>query len=342
MPRWFVLILVGLGWLGGCAGKGTPPPVAPDLVAAPLIEAPATPPAVVIGPTILPELELQALESSEPPWLSRPAENTLQVIQQANKRASRPPRREHFEGAIARLPHQPGFLYTLPVGVDAPLTVMIPADEELIMYQGLDTKRWVVKVPEDHESGTPMYLLIAPREPKLKGRLTVVTTKAAYMMELQSQEHPGLAAVSWVLPAQANGKPRYDFLAPGEYRVGYKVEVLAGHPVWAPSTQEIAVWDTGPRGKTLIRFPEAMLTHHAPVLYSIGPDGQRQPVNYRKRGLYYEVDQLMVQAELRVGHDDDAGAEVVRITRVAPYRAIRCPGASECPTHAPRRDGGLS
>ena len=302
----------------GCTKSLAPP--APRLAMLPDVPAPVTAPAVVVAP-VLPMDEMIRLEQSEP---TIRLEDPTQIIAEANARATVSASRGRFDGAILRWSHIPGNLYRVEVGVDAPLTIIIPEDEDYVMSAGLD-HRWILKIPEDRLPGTPLHILLIAPEAKLKGRLTLVTSRAALMMEVRSREHGGLAAVTWALPTAY--KPPYDFLAPGEYRVGYDVAITSGQPIWAPTSAQ--VWDVPKRGKTLILFPPERLTHDAPTFYVIGRDGAKQLTNYRVRGQWYEVDRLFERAELRVGHDEYA--EVVTITRGQGYRQLRCPGAAECP-----------
>lgn len=310
----------------GCAATLPPPAPRLELLPDADVAEPPTPPATLQA--FIPVEELTRLQASEPP---HPAENPLTVITEANTRAAVLPTRGRFDGSIWRIPHVPGHLYQLTVGVDAPLTLIIPAGEEYLMSGGLDA-RWLLKIPETRTPGSDMHLLLIAPEPKLKGRLTLVTSKAAYMMEVRSQEKPGLVAVAWQLPSPQVPAARETFLAAGEYRTGYEVTVEAGQPIWTPASTQI--WDVPRRGKTLIRFPDELQTTEAPVLYVLGPDGEKQLTNYRIRGAWYEVDRRFERGELRLGHD--AHAEVVTITRGAGYQAFRCPGDTRCPPEVTR------
>lgn len=312
------VLLIGLILLMGCAAK----PYVSDAPRLPLLPEPAPMAAVstVTVTAMLPEPEAQRLMASEPP---SPETSPAAVLASAHAHARILPQRRYFDGAILRYPHVPGNVYRVTVGIDAPLTIIIPADQRYVMSAGLD-QRWVLKVPEaSQEPGQEYFLLLIAPAPKLTSRLTIITDRAAYFLEVVSQVGPGLTSISWDLPAVV--APADDFLAHGEYRVGYTIHVASGSPIWTP----LQVWDVPRRHKTLILFPVERLTHEAPVLYVLGADGTKQLVNYRPRGQWYEVDRLFERGELRVGHDESA--EVVQVVRSRDYRALRCPGQEGCP-----------
>ena len=74
--------------------------------------------------------------------------------------------------------------------------------------------------------------------------------------------------------------------------------------------ETLGVFDDG--RKVYIQFPDMLDRVEAPALFIVKKDGKVQLVNYRKKGMYYEVDRLFERADLRVGSGNDV--EVVRIT----------------------------
>lgn len=262
-----------------------------------------------------------AAPSPLPPRMGRAA------IDAALRQSTVYPTDRDFDRAVVRFPYVPDVLYHLDIGTDAPMLLMFPPGEEVLLVGGLDRKRFVVTEQMERVDGDPTRYKVEAIEAGVCGRLTVSTVKADYFMEVCSHEKPGLVAVGWKHPPGSDPVPvAQTFPAPGLYRIGYRWETPRGHP--APVWNPIWIGDTADHGKTLILFPKERLTTAAPILLVDGPGGTRQVTNGRGRGQWYEVDRQFHSAELRVGHDEHA--EVVRIRQEA-LSWVRCPGDAGCP-----------
>jgi type IV secretory pathway VirB9-like protein len=322
---WWVLgliLCVAILWLTGCASMDPAMPSAqPDPIAVAdaqdaerrrQVEASLQRPIMPAVPIV---------EFDEPPL-----KNPVPTITQANTRALMTPRPEWFARGTLYFPYRAGALYQVYTSVNQPTTFAFPPDELLLRYVGLEGKeRWTVVQSDLDDGGVKQSILVVmPNEPKLKGGLTLVTTKSFYHLQLISQAETGVLDVRWRRPEDPvpKARVRYDT---GALHVGFDIALVKGSPLWKPTQ----VWDTGLQGKTVIAFPPELEVTNAPLVFVPNAAGQLEQVNYRKLGTRYVVDLVAPQLELRIGLDD--AAEVVRISRAKNYRWIRCPGSAECP-----------
>ncbi len=88
----------------------------------------------------------------------------------------------------------------------------------------------------------------------------------------------------------------------------YRIHAKGRRPDWMP----LRVFTDG--HKTYIAFPASVSsgTVEAPPLFVLSPKGDVQLVNYRQRGNYYIVDQVIQRGELRLG---EAPQQIVSIER---------------------------
>jgi type IV secretion system protein TrbG len=309
-----LLVLVVWMLLAGCA---TVPPVPP------MVHVPDPPPVVVEptalspAPPSLPAEEWERLMSSEPGW---PPENPLTAITQATRRATLAPTAQAFVRGVLQFPYRPGAIYRIDVAVTGTTHLSFPAGERILVYGGLRPTDWFVQRVDGEGLQEASHLLITPQERQRRGRLTIVTSKGVYYLDLRSHEEVGVTGVIWHHPEAAVRAPR------GRAEIvhrGYTVTVESGAPAWVPAAE--AIWDAG--GKTYIQAPAIMAHLSAPVIY-VRHGAARHLVNYRLRGTLFVIDRLAQAFELRLGND--AGAEVVVVSRGDEYQALRCPGPPEC------------
>jgi type IV secretion system protein VirB9 len=288
----------------------------PEPVVAPVMSAAPTPSMQV-------ELTLDAYEArDEPPAM------TLKTITRANERAVIRPK--SFNGAEVIFPYKPGAIYRIDTAVRYPVHLVFAPGEQVLM-RGLggdaDKQKWTVEhadpaeVPVEQEQ-----LLIQPNDPKAKPRrMTIVTDRGRYYLQLHAHLDAGLVAVSWKHPPKVPSSG--GLFPPGRYYTGYAITPKGkSRPPWTP----IRVIDTGAKGQTIIEFPPELGAMEAPMLYVMGPSG-RQLVNRREYQHFYIVDRLFDEAELLLG----VGKQqvVVKLARlpVAQRQVISCPTDPQCP-----------
>ena len=229
----------------------------------------------------------------------------------------------------------PGTMYTLTVGMAAPLDVVLGQGEQVRNIVGGErtptetnqTARWEVKEGADGLQETlRQHLFFSPIAPGLRTGFIVTTTHRTYYLTCKSVTTSPVRVVRWRYPLEG-AKPKAppepgllpDPAQPKHYHVGY--ELVGSKPSWQPRQ----VVDDGQ--KTYIIYPEVTLFESVPMLRLVGPHGP-QLVNARQFLNVVIVDQLVPRAELRVGRGEHA--EVVTITRGA-MRTIACPGDEACP-----------
>jgi len=91
---------------------------------------------------------------------------------------------------------------------------------------------------------------------------------------------------------------------------GYRVTAESGaEPKWMPRR----VFTDG--RKTYIGFPRDLATTSAPPLFVLGREGEAQLVNYRVKGGYYVIDQVIERAELRLGKEPQQVVSIIRMSK---------------------------
>lgn len=312
-----LLSLLGCVLLG-CATTPTPPQLS---ITPPLAGHPEPIAVVADAESVAPDL----------PVLPVTPMQAVNAIAEANREALVRPSRAHFRGAQVVYPVCEACIYAVELAYQTPTHLVWPPGEMFIRSAQDEWFQVEQKVlgepPQDHVLVVSKLSRAAfPEIAKRSFRMTVLTTKAVYHLQLRTQDDPGrsMTSITWQHPAPP--KPLHAWL-PGAYYTGYDV---LGDPSRPPLWTPLGVWDTGTRGQTLIRFPAAVGTATAPVLYVLGPDGAKHLTTVTPRGSWYVVDQLFEAAELRVGHEDPS-AQVVTLRRGASYRVVSCPGADACP-----------
>ena len=96
--------------------------------------------------------------------------------------------------------------------------------------------------------------------------------------------------------------------------LSFNYELEGDDPPWRP----IRAFDDG--SQVFIEFPASLAQGEAPPLFVRGEGGRTELVNYRVRGLYYVVDRLFAEAELRLG---ERRQKVVRVIRTDANRRRR-------------------
>ena len=197
--------------------------------------------------------------------------------------------------------------------------IALQPGERVVAVSAGDTTRWVIA---DTVSGSGedalTRILVKPVAQDLATNLIVVTDRRAYHLELASTPETYMASVSWryphdeLLALERRNRAAEDAPAPvvdsgldlADLRFRYRIE--GDDPPWRP----VRVFDD--TRKVYIQFPARIDQGEAPPLFTVGPSGKAELVNYRVKGRTYIVDRLFAAAELRLGEDPQ---QVVRIAR---------------------------
>lgn len=237
-------------------------------------------------------------------------------VEAANRAALQEPRKEGFVDSVQVYPWAEGGVYRLYTAPGHITDIALQPGEVLTAVAAGDTARWIVG---DTTSGSgpsrQVHILLKPSASGLSTNLVITTDRRIYRLQAEATQRTAMAAVSWTYPgdgllALAGTDPSPLGLASGEtaepqlFDFGY---VLKGDkPSWRP----VRIFNDG--RQVFIEFPPGFASDQAPPLFTRGPDGQSELVNYRVRGRFYVVDRLFAAAELRLGQKKQ---QVVRIER---------------------------
>jgi len=292
------------------AVRQDPPPPAPP---------PPPPPGTVFGP-VLPVADIKAVGNLPP----------AQSVQEANRKALYEPTRANYINAAQVYPYYENALYRLYTATGEVSDVALQPGEALSAISAGDTVRWVVgNTTSGNGKDRQVHVLVKPVQAGLNTDLVILTDRHAYHLKLQSTDHTGMAAISWSypsesliikasadnIPTQAASEPIDRGIAVEDIKFRYTI--TGDNPPWRP----VRAFDDG--HKVYIEFPARIDQGDAPPLFTVGPDGGTQLVNFRMRGNYYVVDQLFGAAELRMGQDKQ---QVVRISRTDGTPAAKAGG----------------
>ena len=195
----------------------------------------------------------------------------------------------------------------------APLrvTVVTLAPGETVVSRAAgDTLRWQIgETRSGSGAGERVHVLLKPLERGLATNLVLATSGRLYLLALQSGSPDDFdQTVAWTYSAEVAAD---EVLEPRPMDARYRITPEGRAPRWTP----LAVLTDGAR--TEIIFPDELASIEAPVLIGRQPDGSPRLLSYRQSGSRYLVDEVVEDAELRVG---GARPKIVRIRRL--------PGAS--------------
>ena len=295
-------------------------------------DPPPTPPTVAIAGGVLNPGDVapaadQLLKVPDADDEAKASEASYSVIDRANRESSDDPDATTYFNAIQVYPFDPGRLYQIYTAPFRITDIALRPGEKIVGEPASgDTVQWAIARGKSMEGGVEQqHIYLKPFRPGLHTNLIINTDQRTYLCLIHSYKETFMAGVKWRYPREeiASMTARTD--ATNEARkstsnvvsldslnMGYRIEVVEGHPRWKP----IQVFDDG--AKTIIRFPNSMSVREAPALFVLRND-ETQLVNYRVRsrpgmiGVDFEIDRLVDRAELRLGQDDNA--EVVEITR---------------------------
>ncbi len=311
--RNLVLLLSLSGVLVACA---TPPPLEalPDeLVPAARLPEPPKPVEVVEIPKLLP---LPGQLKPKPQLSESAAVDPRGAVSVAREAARVEPTLDNYVNATQLWPYSPDALYQVYTSPERVTDIALEAGETLISVSAGDTVRWVIG---DTLSGTGteerVHVLVKPVRADLTTNLVVHTNRRSYHLELTATPDTWMAAVAWRYPLDRlamlkTNTANAEAVAPvatgvALERLNFRYSITGDSPAWRP----LRAFDDGE--KVYIQFPAGV--SDLPPLFTVGPKGQVELVNYRSRPPYYLVDRLFEAAELRLGADSQ---QAVRISRL--------------------------
>ena len=313
-------LLVLLSLSGALVACATPPPLAapPDeLVPAARLPEPPKPVEVVEVPKLLPlPGQLKPRPHSQTQWSASPAADPRGDVSRAHEAARVEPTLDNYVNATQLWPYSPDALYQVYTSPERVTDIALEAGETLISVSAGDTVRWVIG---DTASGTGaeerVHVLVKPVRPDLTTNLVIHTNRRSYHLELTATPDTWIAAVAWRYPLDRlamlmTRTATAEAVAPvatgvALERLNFRYRITGDSPAWRP----LRAFDDGE--KVYIQFPVGV--SDLPPLFTVGPKGQVELVNYRSRPPYYLVDRLFEAAELRLGTD---AQETVRISRL--------------------------
>ncbi len=307
-----LLVLLSLsGALVACAT--TPPLEAPpdELVLAACLPEPPKPVEVVEIPKLLPLPGQLKLKPAEPG-----AVDPRGAVGVAHEAARVEPTLDNYVNATQLWPYSPDALYQVYLSPERVTDIALEAGEALISVSAGDTVRWVIG---DTLSGSGaeerVHVLVKPVRPDLTTNLVIHTNRRSYHLELTATPDTWIAAVAWRYPLDRlamlkTNTAKAEAVAPvatgvALERLNFRYSITGDSPAWRP----LRAFDDGE--KVYIQFPAGV--SDLPPLFTVGPKGQVELVNYRSRPPYYLVDRLFEAAELRLGADSQ---QAVRINRL--------------------------
>lgn len=317
LPAVFALTLA----LTGCATNRTyiPPEIDyDDMAPAVLTVDPPAPVQVVELPTPLPlPGQLRPLDGEREPDDRDPADRVLD----ANEDARMEPTQDGYINAVQVYPYSAGALYQVYAAPGQVTDIALQPGESLVGAGPValgDTVRWIVG---DTESGAgdarQIHILVKPTRPDLRTNLIINTDRRTYLIELNSTETAYMAQVSWQYPQdQLIALRQQNTQAQAQTPIAEGVDIASlnfryaidgDSAPWRP----LRAFDDSQR--VYIEFPSGIAQGDLPPLFTIGPAGGTDLVNYRVRENYMIVDRLFAAAELRLG--DGNSQRIVRIVR---------------------------
>ena len=249
--------------------------------------------------------------STERPYWSTPVQ-TPQTRTRPGRSAAQPSPDALPESAPSRTPTGQVFAYEAGRVYDvatAPLrvTVVTLAPGETVLSRAAgDTLRWQIAETRSGSGATErVHVLLKPLERGLATNLVVATSGRLYLLALRSGAHDAFdQTVSWTYAPDPLGEPATSRSKDARYRI----RPIGRAPRWTP----LAVLTDGER--TEIIFPESLSADEAPALIGRQADGSPRPLSYRQVGNLYLVDEVIEEAELRLG---DRRPRVVRLQRLS-------------------------
>ena len=238
------------------------------------------------------------------------------AVDDANEHSIRKPKSLNYLNSIMTYRYDEGAIYQVYTAPLQVTDVQFQPGEHIISIAAGDTLRWQVsKTYSGSGSNSREHLLIKPHHPDIKNSAVIMTNLRDYHLRLIATKDTYMSVVKWQYPKQSfvhHYKKRHKQNSPlkglnlANMQFDYSLQVVKGsEPDWMPRM----IFTDG--NKTYIKFPVDM--QEAPVLFLGEDSAQGHIVNYRVKGNYYVVDQVIDKAQLRLGQPAQT---IVQISRV--------------------------
>jgi len=234
---------------------------------------------------------------------------------------------DSYVRAVQYYDYMPGTVYPVYCAPGYVTSIALKPGELVKSTAAGDTTRWqVIVTTVGAGAGEQGMLIIKPLRPNISTNLLIATDQRIYQLDLKSVEGEVYnTAVAWNYPAdslvthhqpKAGDSPRQGgAVAKGiafeDLDFGYSVTMVqpprafwepekkVEKPAWFP----LRVFHDG--AKTYIQFPANLGVLEAPPLFVLKhkDDTEGQIINYRVKGTYYVVDQILRAAALRMGDE---------------------------------------
>ena len=243
----------------------------------------------------------------------------VDAVRRANQKAKRMPNSSEYINSIMNFNYMQGALYQIYCAPLKITDIQFQKGENIISVAAGDTLRWQVsKTYSGSGFNTYQHLLIKPMEKYLTNTLVVTTNRRTYHLMLHSTANTYMASVKWRYPeSYKNFGPSQRMVAGNNQtsldtipninnlKFNYQIKLIKGvRPDWMPTM----VFNAD--NKTYIKFPSNI--QEAPTLFVGNSAKNDRIINYRVEGNYYIVDEIISQAQLRIGQKDQT---VIQITR---------------------------
>lgn len=259
------------------------------------------------------------------------AQSDQQLVQQANKKATRNPKIHSFFNAMMTYNYMPGAMYTVYCAPLRLTDVALQQGEKIISIAAGDTLRWQISQTYSGQGSTlRQHVILKPNSSDLHNSVLITTNRRVYHLVLVSTknntymvsvnwhyENSPLTFVSNESQGYGNGMPGSSAATTGSpfqldlarLNFNYEFGMLKGNkPSWYPTR----IFNDG--RQTFIEFPKHFYRTNLPVLYVAGNDHKYGTmVNWRLKGRYMIVDTVLTKARLQTGVKSKKDQTIIQI-----------------------------
>lgn len=254
------------------------------------------------------------------------------TVQSANQKATQDPHVRDFFNAMMTYNFMPGAMYTIYAAPLKLTDIALQQGEKIISIAAGDTLRWQISQTYSGEGATlRQHVVVKPNQPGLTNTILITTNRRVYHLVLVSTDNDTyMVSVNWhyanspltFISTESQGYGA-DGVAPGSAatlgspfqidlsRMNFNYEfgmVKGDKPSWYP----VRVFNDG--RQTFIEFPKHFYQTDMPVLYvANNSKTYGTMVNWRIKGRYMIVDQVIQKARLQSGVKSKKNQVIVQI-----------------------------
>jgi len=251
-----------------------------------------------------------------------------EAVREANKTALVTPTSNNFFNAMATYDYMPNALYVIYTSPMKITDIVLQPSEQMISEAAGDTLRWqVAKTYSGSGAAIQQHILVKPNLPDLENTMIITTNRRVYHLVLKSTSNDTyMVAVQWNYPddmlqsiasapdnsdqsAQNTDEPLQIDLSNAQFNYQYGM-ISGSKPSWYPEL----IFHTD--RQTFIKFPKNFISDELPILVVADNNGiYGTMVNWRMKGRYMVVDQVLHVARLQTGVNS-TGTTIVQIEMV--------------------------